>query len=56
MESRISFIFSCLGADVDWMDVNKDGLSAIHIAALKGETNIVQKLINAGCDVNAQDM
>lgn len=42
---------------VSGADVNKcDNLSAMHIAACKGHTEIAKLLIKAGCNVNAQDM
>ena len=41
---------------MDWMDVNNDGLSPIHIAACKGQTEVATRLIAAGCSVNAQDL
>ncbi len=40
---------------MDWMDTNNDGLSAIHIVACRGQTEVAKVLIDAGCNVNAQD-
>ena len=53
---KIIFDIFLSGANVNWMDVNNDGLSPIHIAACKGQTEVAKRLIKAGCSVNAQDM
>ena len=43
------------GADVNWMDENKQGLSAIHLATLGGHSHVVESLIQAKGDVNVKD-
>lgn len=38
------------------MDENNQGLSALHVAACKGQAEVAKILIQGGGDVNAQDM
>ncbi len=45
-----------LGSDVNWMDEENNALSSLHLASLKGHTEVVRILIQAGGNVNVQDM
>ena len=33
----------------------QDGWTALHLAAQNGHTNIIDKLVNADCDLNTVD-
>ena len=55
MMMMILFFIYMIGADVNWTDENKQGLSAIHLATLGGHSCIVKILIQGRGDVNAKD-
>ena len=38
------------------VDCNTDGLSALHIAACKGHTEIIRLLLESGANPSAKDM
>jgi ankyrin repeat protein len=52
IKEEISFILLQHGADVKLKD--KRGKSALHVAAESGMSNVVEKLIQLGADVNIQ--
>ena len=51
----INFNHGVVGANVNWMDENDDGLSALHIVACKGQEEAAKVLMDAGANVNAKD-
>ena len=51
-EEVVSFLES---ADSEKHSLNENGQSALHVAILKNNPQIIQKLISAQIDVNIQD-
>ena len=51
---RVRYFLHSIGVDVDYSD--DQGFSAIHHAVLTGLTDVVEMLIEAGADVNAESL